>query len=307
VGTKTKDYVNGLEQLSKAYEKYRDDQLKSQTEDEDDEHEIKKLDEAIICSGERDALNVAGYGYHPVWFNSETAELTPKNYKDIVRCVETIYNLPDIDETGIRAAVNLGMKYLEIHHVWLPDSLRNFKDPRGKSRKDFLDYIEIYPKPYDFKKLINVAKPMRFWRTDLTKNGIKYNISSANTRFFLQSSGFYQIENKNSKTGQMFVKIDGHIVREVQPKDIKGHLINYCENNYLSNDILELVLNTNRLSEATLQGLKQIDIDFTDYEPEAQFLFFENKVWKVTANEIIENRPEKMDRYVWNVKLFRIK
>lgn len=298
VGKKEKDYVNGLKQLNRAYEDYRDQQLKSQTEDDDD-HEIKKLDEAIICSGERDALNVAGYGYYPVWFNSETADLSEKNYKAIMRCVETLYNLPDIDATGIRAAIELGMKYLDIHHIMLPESLLKFKDPRGKSRKDFLDYIEIYPKAWDFKKLINVAKPMRFWRTDITKNGYKYNISSANTRFFLQSNGFYQLENKNSKTGQMFIKIDGHIVREIQPKDIKAFLINYCEKNYLNNEILELVLNTNRLSEATLQGLKQVEIDFVDYTPETQYLFFQNKVWKVTPEDVVESRAEMTERYVW--------
>ena len=299
IGNKPKDFVNGLQQLSQAYEKYRDEQLKSQTEEDDETHEIKKLDEAIICSGERDALNVAGYGYYPVWFNSETADLTGKKHKDIMRCVNTLYNLPDIDATGIRAAINLGLKYLDIHHIMLPDSLRNFKDPRGKSRKDFLDYIEIYTQPYDFKKLINVAKPMRFWNTGITKNGIKYNISSANTRFFLQSNGFYQLENKNTKTGQMFVQITGHIVREVQPKDIKGFLIQFCENQYLNNEILELVLNTTRLSEATLQGLKQIDIDFTDYEPDAQYLFFRNKVWKVTKEGLTESRPGNIERYVW--------
>lgn len=299
IGNKPKDYVNGLLQLNKAYEKYRDDQLKSQTEDDNDSHEIKKLDEAIICSGERDALNVAGYGYYPVWFNSETADLNGKHFKDIMRCVNTLYNLPDIDATGISSAVKLGMKYLEIHHIWLPDSLRNFKDPRGKGRKDFLDYIEIYPKTWDFKKLVNVAKPMRFWRTDITKTGLRYNISSTNTRFFLQSIGFYQLENKNVKTGQMFVKIDGHIVREVQPKDIKGYLIKYCEDNYLNNEILELVLNTNRLSDATLQGLKQIDVDFTDYEPNSQFLFFRNKVWNVTSNTLTESRPGEVNRYAW--------
>ena len=297
-GKKEKDYVNGLSQLNKAYEDYRDKQLKSQTEDDDD-HEIKKLECAIICSGERDALNVAGYGYYPIWFNSETAELTGKNYKDITRCVDTVYNLPDIDVTGIRAAIKLGMQYLDIQHIMLPESLLNFKDPRGKSRKDFLDYIEIYPKDWDFKKLINVAKPMRFWKVEATKGGMKYNISSANTRFFLQANGFYQIENKNSKTGQMFVKIDGHIVDEIQSKDIKGFLINYCEKNYLNNEILELLLNTNRLSEATLTGLKQIDIDFTDYEPEAQYLFFENKVWKVTSEDVIESRSESSERHVW--------
>lgn len=298
-GKKPKDYVNGLEQLSKAYEKYRDEQLRSQTEDDDKEHEIKKLDEAILCSGERDALNVAGYGYYPLWLNSETADLNPKAYKDIMRCVYTLYNLPDIDSTGKRAAIELGMKYLDIHHIWLPESLRKYKDNRGKQRKDFLDYIQIYPKIYDFKKLINVAKPLRFWRLDYTKNGVKYNMVTSNTRFFLQSNGFYQIENKNSKTGQMFVKIDGNIVREIQPKDIKGFLINFCEKQYLNNEVLELVLNTNRLSEGTLQGLRQIEIDFTDFDPDAQYLFFKNKVWKVTKDDVLETKPGEVDRYVW--------
>ena len=297
-GEKPKDFVNGLEQLNKAYEDFQAEQLKKMTE-EDEGKELKKLGEAILCSGERDALNVAGYGYYPIWLNSETADLNPKDYKAITRCVETLYNLPDIDETGKRAAIKLGMKYLDIHHIWLPDSLRNYKDNRGKARKDFLDYIQLYPKIYDFKKLINVAKPLRFWRVDVTKSGLRYNMVTANTRFFLQSNGFYQIENKNSKTGQMFVKIDGHIVSEIQPKDIKGYLVNFCEKEYLSNEVLELVLNTNRLSDATLQGLRQIEIDFTDYEPDAQYLFFRNKVWKVTKNEVIESRPGEVDRFVW--------
>lgn len=299
VGKKQKDYVNGLKQLNIAYEDYQRKQLNEQTEKEEG-GELKKIDMAILCSGERDALNVAGYGYFPLWLNSETADLTGKNYKDIMHCVDTLYNLPDIDATGIKAATELGMKYLDIHHIWLPFSLRNFKDPRGKSRKDFLDYIEIYTKDWDFKKLINVAKPMRFWKVEYTKNGVSYRMNSANTRFFLQSNGFYQLENKNSKTGQMFVKIDGHIVREIQPKDIKAFLIDYCEKKYLSNEVLELVLNTNRLSEGTLQGLPQIDIDFTDYETEAQYLFFENKVWKVTKDDIVENNlTQTHDRHVW--------
>jgi len=298
VGDKPKDYINGLAQLRAAYEKYIDQQTKNMTDD-DETGELKKLGEAIICSGERDALNVAGYGYYPVWFNSETAELSQKNYKAIMQCVEILYNLPDIDDTGIRAAINLGMTYLDIHHIMLPEALRKFKDPRGRSRKDFLDYIEIYPKAWDFKKLINVAKPMRFWTVNITKNGLRYGLSSANTRFFLQNNGFYQLENKNAKTGQMFVHIDGHIVKEIQPKDIKGYLIDFCEKQYLNNEVLEIVLNTNRLSEATLTGLKQIELDFTDYEPDTQFLFFKNKVWKITKDGVFENRPGEVERYMW--------
>lgn len=298
VGTKPKDYINGMEQLNKAYEKFRNDQLKEMSEEEEGKT-IDKLDEAIICSGERDALNCAGYGYFPIWFNSETANLSGKDYKAIMRCVETLYNLPDIDDTGIRAAVKLGMEYMDIKHIWLPDSLRKFKDPRGRSRKDFLDYIEIYPSDWDFKKLIQVAKPLRFWTTSTGKSGTKYNLSSTNTRFFLQSNGFFQLENKNSKTGQMFVQLKGNIVKEVQTKDIKAFLISFCEEKYLNLEVLELLLNTNRLGEGTLTGLKQIDIDFTDYDHDAQYLFFQNKTWKVTAGEISESRPGEVDRYVW--------
>ena len=298
VGNKPKDYINGLAQLRKAYEDYKSQQLRDMSE-ENEGQEIKKLEEAIICSGERDALNVAGYGYYPIWFNSETAALSGKDYKAITLCVDRVYNLPDIDETGIKAAVKLGMEYLDIHHIWLPETLRKYRDPRGRPRKDFLDYIEIYPTDWDFKKLINVAKPLRFWTSTYTKGGMKFNLNSANTRFFLQANGFYQIENKNSKTGQMFVQVLGNIVKEVQTKDIKAFLIRFCEDRYLTNEVLELLLNTNRLGEGTLTGLRQIDIDFTDYDHDAQYLFFQNKTWKVTPKEIIESRPGEVERYVW--------
>lgn len=76
--------------------------------------DIEKLEEAILCSGERDALNVAGYGYLPLWMNSETANLGAKEYKAIMRCVKKLYILSDIDETGVRSAIKLGMEYMDI-------------------------------------------------------------------------------------------------------------------------------------------------------------------------------------------------
>lgn len=304
VGTKPKDFINGLSQLNKAFEDYKTSQLREMSE-EDEGKQIKKLEEAIICSGERDALNVAGYGYYPIWFNSETAVLSGSEYKAITLCVEKLYNLPDIDETGVRAAIKLGMEYLDIHHIWLPESLKQYKDNRGRPRKDFLDYIELYSKDYDFKKLINVAKPMRFWTVSIQKSGMRFNLNSANTRFFLQSNGFYQIEDKNSKSGQMFIQVMGNIVREVQPKDIKAFLIRFCEEKYLPNDVLELLLNTNRLGEGTLTGLKQISLDFCDYDSDAQYLFFQNKTWKVTKSDIIESRLGEFDRYVWEDEVIK--
>ena len=91
-----------------------------------------------------------------------------------MRCVETLYVLPDIDETGIRSAIRLGLQYLDIRFIWLPESLREYKDNRGKPRKDLRDYVELYPDRKDFQKLMNVAMPLRFWDEVTKEDGKRY-------------------------------------------------------------------------------------------------------------------------------------
>lgn len=89
IGNKPKDFINGLAQLRKAYEDSRTAQLKRQEED-DKPKDIEKIEEAIICSGDRDSLNVAGFGYYPLWLNSETAALSEGQYKEIMACVKNV-------------------------------------------------------------------------------------------------------------------------------------------------------------------------------------------------------------------------
>lgn len=126
--------------------------MREDPESREQEKEIEKLPEAILCSGDRDSLNVAGFGYQVLWMNSETARLSEIQYKSIMKCVETLYILPDIDTTGIRSAIRLGLQYLDIRFIWLPESLREYKDNRGKTRKDLRDYVELYPERKDFQK-----------------------------------------------------------------------------------------------------------------------------------------------------------
>lgn len=76
VGNKPKDYINGLHQLQNAYEDFRNKQMREDPESREQEKEIEKLPEAILCSGDRDSLNVAGFGYQVLWMNSETARLS---------------------------------------------------------------------------------------------------------------------------------------------------------------------------------------------------------------------------------------
>lgn len=300
VGEKEKDFVNGLKQLEEAYKKF----TRQQDNEEKEEQSYDKLPEAILCSGERDALNIAGHGFFPVWLNSETAKLTPLAYKKITYCVDTLYNLPDIDSTGIKAAVNLGLKYLDIKTILLPMSLRTYRDNRGKPRKDLLDYVSLYPKKYDFKKLLDVAKPMRFWDTKYNKDGsVKYNMNPAHALFFLWGNGFGRIDDKNSKEGSKLIRINGNVVQEIFVKDIRSFFLEFIEAKYLNINIENMVLKSNDLNEDRMVGMKKREIDFTDFSKDSQALFFDNCSILVNKDEIKQYKPGELDSYTWEEKV----
>lgn len=306
VGKKPADYINGLHQLEQAYEKFRTEQVREETEEEKKGRKvIDKLQEAILCSGDRDALNVAGFGYYPLWLNSETAKLTEEQYKKIMRCVDTLYVLPDIDSTGVKASLRLGLQYLDIRFIWLPDSLREFKDNRGKPRKDLRDYVELYPARKDFQKLMNVAMPLRFWDEVMKEDGRKYYFNDSHGLFFLQANGFGKIEYRNSKGKSIFVRQTKNMVKEVEAEEIKDFMLKFLEERYLPIPLRNIVRKPNVLSEATLKGLPKLNVDFTDYDSISQYLFFRNKTIKVTGEEIKELRTEDVERSAWEEKIIQ--
>ena len=304
IGNKPKEFINGLTQLEKAYDELKSQQLREDT-DSDKTVEVSKIPEAILCSGDRDSLNVAGFGYHVLWMNSETAHLTEKQYKAISRCVEVLYLLPDIDTTGIRAALRLGMEYMDIRFIWLPESLSTYKDNRGKPRKDLRDYVELYPSISDFKKLLNVAMPLRFWDVITKEDGIKYYLNDEHALFFLHASGFGKIEYKNTKGETIFVRVKGNMVKEVESEEVKDFVMNFLKDRYLPIPLRNVIRKPNNLSEATLKGLPRLNIDFTDFDQFSQYLFFKNKTIKVTGEEIKEFRPEDTDRFAWEEKVIQ--
>ena len=194
IGQKPANYINGFDELKAAAEKFKeqdgenedfdDEENEDQEKDQEKNQEkkkqkIKKYPEAVICSGERDALCCAALGYRPLWFNSETYKLSEKEYREIKNLVETVYNIPDIDETGVRKGVELAMEYLDIHIAWLPDWLKTYKDARGKHRKDLRDFAELSPDTRSFKKLLENSMPMRFWEAVPSKDdGVRMEINT---------------------------------------------------------------------------------------------------------------------------------
>lgn len=307
-GNKPKDYINGMDELKAAYEKYIKEVEEeenasydeSKTPDTSKEKKIKKLPEAILCSGERDALNIAGMGYLPLWMNSETAHLEKKQYEEIMKKVERLYNIPDMDKTGVRKGMELAMEYVDIYTVELPKWLEKYKDMRGRPRKDVRDFVEIQPSIYEFKQLLKMAKPCRFWEKNMREKG-KYSIE-INTLYllnFLKANGYWKItDEENDKI--TYISISGYKIKETTTTAINNFIINWAKENKLDHEIQNAILNSKRVGQSTYEKIEEIKPNFKNNSVDSQTLFFKNTAITVTAEEVKEYRNGKEGTYAWD-------
>lgn len=306
-GTKPNDFIGGLSVLQKEYAKRKANEEASYSDESEEVEEAQKIDMAFLCSGERDALNMASLGYFVLWQNSETAELKSKQYKRIMDNVQTLYNIPDLDETGRREGHNLAMQYLEIRTLWLPDWLQKKKDWRGNRRKDLCDFFELnsyYDKKVidrKIKDLIYTAYPMQFWDEEIGKDKKKrYTVNNVHTFNFLHRNGFCRLDAPNEKDSYKYIHIDEHIVREIKSIHIKEYINDFAEKRRLSVPIRNMLYNTTRLSDAQIAALPRKELDFTNSYKDTQFLFFSNAVWRITPTRIDAFEHNLVQKYVWN-------
>ncbi len=304
-GNKPKDFINGLDELKKLHEKYvkemdEDAEVEEAQGDDDLPRKKKsgKLPEAILCSGERDALNCAGMGYPPQGLNSETVRLDGKSYAEIMKRVEVLYNLPDIDDTGIRKAYELAMEYTDIRTIELPAWLREYRDNRGRPRKDLRDFVDIKPDIWHFKELVKVAKPCKFWERVYSKDKARYEINTLFLLHFLKVNGFGKLVDPDNDM-VTYVKISGFKVRQISPRNIQDFILEWAQQCNLDVEIQNLILNSTRMSGSVFEKIDTIHPDFTNYDEKSQTLFFNNKMVKVTADGVEESRGASGGLYAW--------
>jgi hypothetical protein len=282
-GKKPQRYINGLSELKEAYRQYNEEEERAWNSCHDDckPYRTKKLPEAFICSGERDSLCCRSMGFHPLWFNSETYRLSAEEYREIMTYVEVLYNIPDIDETGIRKGRELALTYIDIRTIWLPKWLQTYHDNRGKSRKDLRDWMEIRSEKRNFKDLMNLAYPARFWEVFYTDKGkAKYEINTAYLYNFLTLNGYFILRDENSDTSR-FIHIDGNIVEQIKVTDIREFVRTWVTDRHEEVAVVNLVLGTSKLFPASLESLDRVTLDFTSFTPTSQFFFFPNATVEV--------------------------
>lgn len=313
IGTKPSNYICGYKQLNKEYEKLQADLASDDSDDVDAPKKRKsKLKHAILCTGGSDALNVAALSIenHVLWMNSESEKLLPNDFIKIVAKVESFYNIPDIDLTGITQGHALAMEYLDIKTVWLPSELAYHRDFRGNSCKDVRDYFKHY-KLSSFDDLLKMAYPYRFWdlepKFDKDKNFKKFEFTFNNRHAynFLVRNGFCRIEDKNNKEGHIFAHIDGNIVKEVLAGKMRDYIIAFLEERKSDTELFNMVYRTTQVKDSSMSNLPVKAIEFKDADKDYQYMFFQNKTWKITKHAIEEFKPGAVNCFTWDNEVIK--
>lgn len=302
-GAKPQNYINGLDLLEKAYRDLNAElerEFRAKEGNEDRDYHFTKWPNAILCSGERDAMCVRSLGYFPLWLNSETAELSDADLGRIMRFVDVLYNIPDIDSTGIRQGGALAMRHIDIHTVWLPFELSKHRDRRGNPCKDFRDWMEhnVTDAVEQFKKMLELAMPVKFWYEKFSKRTgeITYHIDTNCLLNFLQLNGFFTLKDEHAKETR-FIRIIGNVVKEVKVTDITNFVKCWAEQQGLQREIRNLIIDTSKISPRSLAFLKERELDFTNATSDSQLFFIDKDIIRVDGGGIYG--AQATDSLVW--------
>lgn len=310
VGGRPKDFVFGLDYVDK---KFTGLQPAEELLDEEPETEQKetKLERIVIGSGDRDSLNLAGAGELVIWLNSETANFDTTLYSKLKSKAKKIINVPDIDKTGKIQGTELATQFMDIYTAWLPDYLSKSKDFRGNSKKDFLDFCNLYRHntwklKNEVRLLLDNAKPCQFWDVRTTKTGVNYEFNNVNAYYFLSLVGFNRMESPENRDNYIFILSENHLIHKINYLQVKDFVNNFLEEKQralgeriIPNPLRNMIYNSNKMTENSLVNLPKLIPDFTDFGSKWQLLFFRNQVWRITKDGIINENIDKLYQNVW--------
>ena len=317
-GTKPSKHMFGLDLIEAEFKRIKKAQEEEDgfddMDDEDEEGTSKRkdprLDAVFIVSGGSDGLNLYSFNKFPIWFNSESEHLDWEEYKKLKIYAKEIYYIADLDSTGVKQAVAMGLKFLDIKLLWLPEKLKKFKDKRGNPCKDFKDFVsKYYQKGKEHKfiasldKMVANALPMQFWTEYKTAKKVNYNLSNTRLYHFLSNLGFGRYESENLKEGFLYIRKEGSIIKVLHPYEIENFVHSFLEERQQHPNLRDYIYKSPQLSERSLSKLPKLEVDFTDADKQTQYLFFPKKVWKITAEGITEYKPGEVDKFIWEDKI----
>ncbi|MVM39446.1 hypothetical protein GO730_20780 [Spirosoma sp. HMF3257] len=321
-GTKPESFIHGLDQAQKKFGQLQakaDEEYDPDDEDAEENRKDKKLPAFMLCSGGSDALNVAALGYEVGWNNSETAKLKATDVKEFFRIAYDVYNIPDIDATGLKEAHKLAMEFLAIRTIWLPMELRTYTDERGNPCKDVRDFLKHFRK-FHFEELRRIALPYQFWDEDMSRDEktgrpkvkfgkpiVKYSFNNVHGYNFLFRNGFARMPSQKEKEGFIFVHVENNVVKPIDTGKVKDFIFGFLEDRKMNVDLRNSMYRTPHLSDSSLGNLPMFVGDFKTYGPDYQYMFFKKSAWKITASGVKEEKGGSLDKFIWENKVINHK
>ena len=316
---KPRGYIFGLYELRKEHERLNKEANAASDDEEvggtkricDIEksvvHGVQRYYRVVLCSGERDSLCVKARGDLPVWLNSETPNLDRQDYDRIIRLAGELTNIPDLDTTGIMKGAEKALKFMDLKTVWLPQTLHDSTDNRGRPCKDFRDWCALHPSRDEYYALMDQAVSAQFWVTSVTKNGDRrHKIDALALHHFLSLNGFHilrdesqdrfmrEIYGMNPDETPVYVRVKSGIVYRKSVRDMREFLRRWSTGDrdpdtggpiraeglqvYLEHGVRNLILTDVSLTPAYLGALQEVSLSFQSYTPHSQDFFFQNGI-----------------------------
>lgn len=311
LGGRPKNFIFGFSRLQKLLKNHRDNYKGPEINDKNFDIEKIKLERVSIATGGSDGLNLIALGEPVVWFNSETGNenVNEKTLSDLRAFAEVIINVPDCDSTGKRVARKMALTHMDVHTLWLDTYFRN------KGSKDFKDFCkenQSLTKKQLIRRvgeMMDATMPAKFWTSNYDEKRKRYThqFSPSFAFYFLRLNGFCRVLDITRKDGYYFAHIQGNVVEEVDTVIIKNFLKKFLIEKQrregvreVSHSLMDALITTTRLSDSSMALLHERELDFTDFDQDAQYFFIGNKVYKTTKRG---TETATFDRYVLKSQL----
>lgn len=330
-GKKSEGFVFGfenvealrLQKIEEAEQAFRDDAKNDEKQFTDEMRNAVKLDKIVIASGDSDGINFLSLGIPTVWQLSETTTNAQfsKLFNQLKGFAYKVVYAPDLDATGIKEARKKALFNLQLHTMYLPSWVKEYKDFRGNAGKDFKDYVISYSKKYasslglvgstskkekltealqnNVKLLLNNAIKCQFWKNEYTSKGKfkGYKFDRESCLYFLQCNGFFIKVDGNDK---YFVKQTNNVLQQVTDDDIRYFIAEYLRKGLFNQELRNFILEGNKLSKDNVfKDLPQNEIEVKTGGKNHQMLHFKNISWRITADNVEEIKPINCSELTW--------
>ena len=294
-----------LPNLLRIQSELKEKQTKSYKETLLEQQNELQLDCVFICSGGSDGFNVASLGYDVIWLNSETTQINHSEYNLLKTISKNIYNIPDIDDTGVKMGVKLGLTFLDIKTIWLPDYVQE------NGKKDIADYIRSFENfeiaKSAFNKLKKNALEFKFWTWTESSRGGSYSLDNVCMNYFLKYNGFYKYTDDPDNTDEeiKFLQQKNNVIKNVNPSDVKDFVNKWLVDNAIDRQIQNMILRSVYFSKKALLDLPKKEINTKSGNRLSQLYYFQNKTILITKDSITEKKFEAKDNLVWDTTILK--